>query len=175
MLEAYAVVKVMISFLLFPPVLNPLIVSFLVKLGLPSLSLSLYRCHQGQCDPDRKRDFVRAKQREKSEWQTGNVSECEWKMSNRKNQRRKWTANLCFKTFPHIVSRAVRWEQGSESWWDFVLYNNHQVCQRFLLIHPIASLPSLSFPSLSLLLSHWCDIPWTVNPSHSFNSDLLEE
>ena len=57
--------------------------------------------------------------------------------------------------FPHIVSRAVRWEQGSESWWAlfsfsfsffFVLHNNHQVRQQThsLPIFSFCPLPDLS-------------------------------
>lgn len=111
-----------------------LILSFVVK---HASSPSLLRHHQGQRDPGRgnkekKRYFVKAKKKRKGK---GRQEMSGWEQEN---QTRKWRANLCFKTFPLIVSAAVRWEQGSESWWALVLCNNHQVCQHFLF-YPLSS------------------------------------
>ena len=116
---------------------------------------SLFSPTQGQRDPGRggeilwdkeRRGEKKKKEKDRQEASVGASAE----MSNRKNQARKWWANLCFKTFPHIVSRAVRWEQGSESWWAFfffcILHNNHQVRQQThsLPIFSFCPLPDLS-------------------------------
>lgn len=58
--------------------------------------------------------FCESKEKRERKRQTGNVSRCESEMSNR--ARRGSEGLICVvKTFPHIVSRAVRWKQESES------------------------------------------------------------
>ena len=96
-------------------------------------------------------------------------------MSNSKNQARKWWANLCFKTFSsHCLQScqvgAGKWELMSAVFFFFFFLSYITIIRSasrltlflfspFVLfpIYPIASLPSLSSPALSLLLSHWCD------------------
>lgn len=182
MLEAYAVVETRISFLLSLPISPSSFNSFgLFWWSLHLLSLFLQTSSRSVWPWQRNTDFLRAKKkekkREKGGKQTGNPQWMGMRDEQQENQARKWRANLRLRTFPRIVSRAVRWEQGSESWWAFVLHNNHQVRQRRLPIHPIV-LASLSFsacPITSPASLMWHSGRFIPLHTLALNSGLLEQ
>lgn len=135
------------------------------------------RRHQGQCDPgwreEGEEDGRFCKKKKGRQETSQGLSWIKKKLKKIKNRRGSDGLIYVLRPFLTLSSELSGGSKGSESWWVFVLYNNHQVCQQthslpilfFVLfpIYPIASLPLLSSPALSLFLSHWCDTQATVN------------